>query len=534
MMKYMMIIFLALQAYGEEEGMQHYEGRMVPRNIPVAVQMMEGTELSPKGSYYLASFYWKTLNLERALTRYEDAHEYRRLGLLYDRGIGVTRNPYKALAYYQRETESTSGRFNQARLLRMTGNKEEAITLYEGLLDERPNYASVLFNLAQLVKEEDPERAKAYMERLLVSSGYQHISSLLVTVHEGGFFPPMVDYKNPTTYRNIEGYEASLAYYRLPEDHVVRQLFLFAKDLYPQVGNLDYFFNDPYSLSYRPCYHRVTIKDPEDFLGKLLASYHADDVKVKSKIYFNTEYIQAKAALLRRHFGEERVLRAWTVLEETFDPEAFLRSEMIRSETKDSARTATVAQALLMDRLEMIEDPFLFWKSLDSLIWQIIYFKEPESFGVGISKMIHQMKRQWLERVDHPYITLGQAVGVFDPYDEGFPEAVGHGRMFVKDLVQEDIHVLYPRYTTKGLVQMMKRSLLNSKDPNITSMKVIEVAMVDEELRSQYYHSLFMKEAATEYFDPYAENNLEDDSKSGIFGDKTLEVILKRFGYVEE
>lgn len=541
-----------------------FEGIGAQRNLRLAKEQMEelakrDIDLLEEGEkplaqrvlHCLGSLYYDHYDLPKAFLMYERAglHGFKKLAFFYDKGLGVLKDPEKALMYYQRNVGSFSGRFHQARLLNQQGHKEEAIGLYRSLLREKPDYKSAQFNLSILTGEEI-EDPSTLMNHLLVQALQKRrgVSSSIP------FIDPRV---HMTTTQRLHDQSKSAKPPLMEEGKELEAMFLFQRDIKLPIGRMDYFFYDPYASLYRP--HYTDTRDSSFFWRTVFESYSLESPKIRSMVYYNEEGLALLEELTKD--ASPLVQKALVPIEFLLreHPECLLKSLHIRSTTKEWRQD--LANALfvstLIEHVQSFEErhPLVLWQGVEALLWEMVYHHVPEGqgLGIGLSKVITHTKRKLLERVveGHPdrllkkhtlYTTLGPWIDLIDHEDVPLLRAQQAPledkaliRRFAIELFKQDKEdALYPRYTIKGLVQMMKQALFNPYDDNITAEKLIEVAMVDEELRSHYYHALFMEQKGTEYFDPFAEDSQSDDPRSLIFEEKALETILRRFGYGED
>ena len=522
--------------------------------------------------------------LEGAFRLYERSGRrgYKKLGLLYDAGLGVLRNSTRALDYYERDRGSLSSAFHRARRLLHEGAREEAIKAYEALLESKPDYTSALLNLSALMRGRDDDQARAYHEQALMKPD-SPMSALLIAVFEDAIGPPpMIDYVDPSVHKKeaetfYEEERSRSLEFRGPIPtsflgtssqlgDLMEQLLLFTQEEGRSLGSLAYFYHGPYSNFYRPNYSGAEEMDSGVFLGEMIDAHRSDDPKVR------VVQEEGGRALLASFFEEPSPLIRKTLslvkaaLEE--DPSSFLRSHYGRLETEDPERILRLARALFVDlligRLEVFGDsrhPLILWNALDNMLWHMRYHQvqDDQSLGMSMSKLTSRFKRSLLgqstardpmERLveNHAlYTVLGVRLGLVDMEDlpllvemmeDTAVDFKPHVRSLVGGLTREEKDgFIHPSYTVKGLVQLMKCSLFDATDSNVTVRRLSNFALVDEELRGHYYHALFMDPQVTDFFDPYAEDSQKgggafDESASLIFGDKTFETIIRRFGYI--
>lgn len=541
--------------------------------------------------YALGTFYLKgeggPVNMRGAFDLFERSgvRGHKKLALLYDAGLGVFKDPRAALVYYGKDSSggSLSSQFHRARQLLHEGKRDEAIKAYEALLEVKRNYTTAQSNLAVLLSGHDDERARFYRENALMHPDHP-MSAMLIAVFEDGIGPPpMVDYVDPGLYeKEAEELHAiergrPLEFGSLPTaffnkfkglKELMNQLVLFAKAEGNTAGRLDYLYVDPYAQQYRPTYRGAEEMDPTLFVGEMLEAYDTHDPK--ARIVHGVQGRETFAS-----FFEETtplIRRALSLVKETLEanPQAFVESHM-ELQTKDPERILRIARSLFVDlmvgRLDVFgerRDPLILWHVLDHMLWDMRYhqIEEDQSLGMGISKAISQFKRSLFDHaIQHEdpfqrvnehhafYTFLGHSLSLVDGRDiSPLAEMVdpdlygkdfyGPTRSLVRGLVGRDAGGFYhPRYTRGGLVQLMKRALFDARDQNITVNRLIAITMVDEELRGHYYHTLFMNPQETDFFDPYAEDSQKGggaltESASLIFGDKTFETLLRRFGYL--
>lgn len=557
----------------------------------------------------------------RAHGFYEQAAEYghtqalKKLGLLFDAGLGVKKDLPRALSYYERDSlvGGVSSAFHKARLLAHLGDPDQAIGIYRKIIEGCPHYTSAFFNLSVLLKEIDSDAAKAYIEEG-VEKRYQHMSSLLLYVLENDFAPPpSITYVPP----GIHMAEAE-AGYRAARDHnealelgdiegsikvlverngdLLRQLLQFVKELGAvPLGSMDYFFHDPYAHTYRPQYHNLEGVPPSDvlqgFWRELMDAY--EKPKTRSLIYYNDPGKQFLEALVMQSLQTEGPIGGF--LQKTLwaskqslerDPQSLLRVAQIKLRTEDPSFILEKARgffvSLMIEQLEPFRlyegadirpyVPLLVWTALDHLIGQMNYHhvSEGQTVGVSISKLVYQFKRKLLEESSHLlaeaspleelkrrhglYVALGSQIGLLATedlksisslipgeeavYSQDYSPSV---RYFVRKLMSQssaESPLVEASYTESGLIQLIKRSLFDIYDNNVSGGNLTDFSLVDPELRSLYYHALLMNGKATKYFDPYAEDSQQNggiykDPRCLIFADESLKIIINRFGYLE-